>query len=236
MQTFNADIAIIGAGGGGLRAAIAAAEAHPDSTIALISKVYPMRSHTVAAEGGSAAVLKPEDSFESHFHDTVAGGDWLCEQDVVQFFVENSPREMIQMEQWGCPWSRKDDGSIDVRRFGGMKIERTWFAADKTGFHMLHTLFQTSLKYPNIKRFDEHFVLDLLSDEGHARGLVAMNMMEGTLIQIRANAVVMATGGAGRVYRYNTNGGIVTGDGMGMAFRHGVPLRDMEFVQYHPTG
>ncbi|WP_140921525.1 fumarate reductase (quinol) flavoprotein subunit [Limnobaculum xujianqingii] len=236
MQTFNADIAIIGAGGGGLRAAIAAAEANPNSTIALISKVYPMRSHTVAAEGGSAAVIKPEDSFESHFHDTVAGGDWLCEQDVVQYFVENSPREMVQMEQWGCPWSRKEDGSVNVRRFGGMKVERTWFAADKTGFHMLHTLFQTSLKYPNIKRFDEHFVLDLLSDEGHVRGLVAMNMMEGSLIQIRANAVVMATGGAGRVYRYNTNGGIVTGDGMGMAFRHGVPLRDMEFVQYHPTG
>ncbi|VFS47004.1 Fumarate reductase flavoprotein subunit [Budvicia aquatica] len=236
MQTFNADIAIIGAGGGGLRAAIAAAEANPNLTIALISKVYPMRSHTVAAEGGSAAVTQAHDSFESHFHDTVAGGDWLCEQDVVQYFVEHSPREMIQMEQWGCPWSRKPDGSVNVRRFGGMKIERTWFAADKTGFHMLHTLFQTSLKYPNIKRFDEHFVLDLLVDEGHARGLVAMNMMEGTLIQIRANAVIMATGGAGRVYRYNTNGGIVTGDGMGMAFRHGVPLRDMEFVQYHPTG
>ncbi len=143
---------------------------------------------------------------------------------------------MTQLEQWGCPWSRKPDGSVNVRRFGGMKIERTWFAADKTGFHMLHTLFQTSLKYPQIQRFDEHFVLDILVDDGHARGVVAINMMEGSLIQIRANAIVMATGGAGRVYRYNTNGGIVTGDGMGMAFRHGVPLRDMEFVQYHPTG
>ena len=141
---------------------------------------------------------------------------------------------MTQLEQWGCPWSRKPDGSVNVRRFGGMKIERTWFAADKTGFHMLHTLFQTSLKYPQIQRFDEHFVLDILVDDGQARGLVALNMMEGTRVQIRANAVVMATGGAGRVYRYNTNGGIVTGDGMGMAFHHGV--RDMEFVQYHPTG
>lgn len=236
MQTFKADVVIVGAGGAGLRAAIAAAEANPHSTIALVSKVYPMRSHTVAAEGGSAAVTQQQDSFDSHFHDTVAGGDWLCEQDVVDYFVEHCPQEMTQLELWGCPWSRKADGSINVRRFGGMKIERTWFAADKTGFHILHTLFQTSLKYPQIKRLDEHFVLDLLVDNGQARGVVAMNMMEGTLLQIHANAVVLATGGAGRVYRYNTNGGIVTGDGMGMAFRHGVPLRDMEFVQYHPTG
>ncbi|AKH64081.1 MULTISPECIES: fumarate reductase (quinol) flavoprotein subunit [Photorhabdus] len=236
MQTFNTDLAIIGAGGAGLRAAIAAAEANPQMKIALISKVYPMRSHTVAAEGGSAAVTQAHDSYDFHFNDTVSGGDWLCEQDVVEYFVEHCPTEMIQLEQWGCPWSRREDGSVNVRRFGGMKIERTWFAADKTGFHMLHTLFQTSLKYPQIQRFDEHFVLDILVDEGQARGLVALNMMEGTKIQIRANAVIMATGGAGRVYRYNTNGGIVTGDGMGMAFRHGVPLRDMEFVQYHPTG
>ncbi|ETS32208.1 succinate dehydrogenase subunit A [Photorhabdus khanii NC19] len=236
MQTFNADLAIIGAGGAGLRAAIAAAEANPQMKIALISKVYPMRSHTVAAEGGSAAVTQAHDSYDFHFNDTVSGGDWLCEQDVVEYFVKHCPTEMIQLEQWGCPWSRREDGSVNVRRFGGMKIERTWFAADKTGFHMLHTLFQTSLKSPQIQRFDEHFVLDILVDEGQVHGLVALNMMEGTKIQIRANAVIMATGGAGRVYRYNTNGGIVTGDGMGMAFRHGVPLRDMEFVQYHPTG
>lgn len=236
MHTCTADLVIVGAGGAGLRAAIAAAEANPTLSIALVSKVYPMRSHTVAAEGGSAAVTQAHDSFDLHFQDTVAGGDWLCEQDVVDYFVEHCPREMTQLELWGCPWSRKEDGSINVRRFGGMKIERTWFAADKTGFHMLHTLYQTSLKYPQIQRFDEHFVLDLLVDEGEARGLVAMNMMEGTLMQIHAAAVVLATGGAARVYRYNTNGGIVTGDGMGMALRHGVPLRDMEFVQYHPTG
>lgn len=236
MQILNADVAIIGAGGSGLRAAIAIAEANPTMKIALISKVYPMRSHTVAAEGGSAAAIKPEDSFEYHFNDTVSGGDWLCEQDVVDYFVHQSPREMILLEQWGCPWSRKEDGTINVRRFGGMKIERTWFAADKSGFHMLHTLFQTSIKYPQIQRFDEHFVLDTIIDDGCVRGLVAMNMMEGSLVQINANAVIMATGGAGRVYRYNTNGGIVTGDGMGIVFKHGVPLRDMEFVQYHPTG
>ncbi|AUI66482.1 MULTISPECIES: fumarate reductase (quinol) flavoprotein subunit [Glaesserella] len=236
MQTVNVDVAIVGAGGGGLRAAIAAAEANPNLKIALISKVYPMRSHTVAAEGGAAAVAKEEDSYDKHFHDTVAGGDWLCEQDVVEYFVEHSPVEMTQLERWGCPWSRKADGDINVRRFGGMKIERTWFAADKTGFHLLHTLFQTSIKYPQIIRFDEHFVVDILVDDGQARGCVAMNMMEGTFVQINANAVVIATGGGCRSYRFNTNGGIVTGDGLSMAYRHGVPLRDMEFVQYHPTG
>lgn len=236
MHTFTADLVIVGAGGAGLRAAIAAAQAHPTLSIALVSKVYPMRSHTVAAEGGSAAVTQAHDSFDLHFQDTVSGGDWLCEQDVVDYFVQHCPQEMAQLEIWGCPWSRRQDGSVNVRRFGGMKIERTWFAADKTGFHMLHTLFQTSLSYPQITRFDEHFVLDLLVDNGEARGVVAMNMMEGALIQILAKSVVLATGGAGRVYRYNTNGGIVTGDGMGMALRHGVALRDMEFVQYHPTG
>ncbi|AHG85620.1 fumarate reductase (quinol) flavoprotein subunit [Bibersteinia trehalosi] len=236
MKTVNVDIAIVGAGGGGLRAAIAAAEANPNLKIALISKVYPMRSHTVAAEGGAAAVIKETDSYDKHFHDTVAGGDWLCEQDVVEHFVENSPVQMTQLERWGCPWSRKEDGDVNVRRFGGMKIERTWFAADKTGFHILHTLFQTSIKYPQIIRFDEHFVLDILTDDGHARGCVAMNMMEGTFVQINANAVVIATGGGCRAYRFNTNGGIVTGDGLSMAYRHGVALRDMEFVQYHPTG
>ena len=236
MQIITTDIAVIGAGGAGLRTAIAAAEANPDLEVALISKVYPMRSHTVAAEGGSAAVIKDEDSLDNHFNDTVGGGDWLCEQDVVEYFVENATREMIQMEQWGCPWSRKENGEVNVRRFGGMKVERTWFAADKTGFHMLHTLFQTSMKYDNIKRFDEYFVVDLLVDEGEVQGLIAIHMSEGELVTIKAKSVVLATGGAGRVYHCNTNGGIVTGDGMAMAYRHGVPLRDMEFVQYHPTG
>ncbi|MCE0493944.1 fumarate reductase (quinol) flavoprotein subunit [Vibrio salinus] len=236
MQTFTTDIAVIGAGGGGLRSAIAAAEANPNLEVALISKVYPMRSHTVAAEGGSAAVIKEEDSLDNHFNDTVGGGDWLCEQNVVEYFVENATREMTQMEQWGCPWSRKENGEVNVRRFGGMKIERTWFAADKTGFHMLHTLFQTSMKYPQIKRFDEYFVVDLLVDGDEIQGLLAIHMSEGEMVIIKAKSVILATGGAGRVYHCNTNGGIVTGDGMAMAYRHGVPLRDMEFVQYHPTG
>ena len=235
MEIFKADVAIVGAGGAGLRAAIAVAEADPKLSIALISKVYPMRSHTVAAEGGAAAVTQAHDSLEAHFHDTVAGGDWLCEQDVVEFFVGQAHEEMVQMEHWGCPWSRKDDGHVNVRAFGGMKIERTWFAADKTGFHMLHTLFQTSIKYPSIKRFDEHFCVDLLVDEGRVQGVLAIDIATGTFQMIQAKSVIIATGGAGRVFRENTNGGIVTGDGMALAYRHGVPLRDMEFVQYHPT-
>jgi len=235
IERYEADVAIVGAGGAGLRAAIAVAEANPSLRIALVSKVYPMRSHTVAAEGGAAAVTQAHDSLDAHFHDTVAGGDWLCEQDVVDDFVARSHDEMVQIEHWGCPWSRKPDGHVNVRAFGGMKIERTWFAADKTGFHMLHTLFQTSIKYPSIRRFDEHFCVDLVVDEDRVRGVVAIEIATGAFRLIEAGAVIIATGGAGRVFRENTNGGIVTGDGMALAYRHGVPLRDMEFVQYHPT-
>ncbi|HWI81877.1 fumarate reductase (quinol) flavoprotein subunit [Ramlibacter sp.] len=235
MEIFETDVAIIGAGGAGLRAAIAVAEQDPALNIALVSKVYPMRSHTVAAEGGSAAVVRPEDSLQHHFDDTVHGGDWLCDQDAVEYFVAHSTEEMVQMEHWGCPWSRKEDGHINTRAFGGMKIERTWFAADKTGFHMLHTLFQTSIKYPSIRRFDEHFCLDLVVDQGRVQGVVVIEIATGEFRLIQAKSVIIATGGAGRVFRENTNGGIVTGDGMALAFRHGVPLRDMEFVQYHPT-
>src|SRR5450631_534663 len=235
MDTVDVDVVIIGGGGAGLRAAIAAAASDPALTIALVSKVYPMRSHTVAAEGGSAAVTLAEDSLEHHFDDTVSGGDWLCDQDAVEYFVEHCHEEMVQLEHWGCPWSRREDGRVNVRAFGGMKIERTWFAADLTGFHMLHTLFQTSMKYPSIRRFDEHFCCDLLVDEGRAQGVIVIDIATGEFTMILARAVIIATGGAGRVFRQNTNGGIVTGDGMALAYRRGVPLRDMEFMQYHPT-
>ena len=236
MQILQTDVAIVGAGGAGLRAAIEVARTQPDTKITLISKVYPMRSHTVAAEGGSAGVIRDDDSLEYHFHDTVSGGDWLCEQDVVDYFVSHATQEMIQLENWGCPWSRTPEGQPNVRRFGGMKVPRTWFAADKTGFHILHTLFQTSLQYPSIHRLDEHFAMDLLVQNGELHGVLCLDVQTGETIAVQAKSVIIATGGAGRVYLYNTNGGIVTGDGMALAYRHGVPLRDMEFVQYHPTG
>jgi fumarate reductase flavoprotein subunit len=235
VEHFEADVLIIGAGGAGLRAAIAAAEADPSLTIALVSKVLPMRSHTVAAEGGAAGVIQAHDSLDDHFNDTVHGGDWLCEQDVVEFFVSRCTPELIQLEHWGCPWSRKPDGHINVRAFGGMKIERTWFAADRSGFHILHTLFQTSTKYPSIKRFDEYFCVDLIVEDSRAQGATVLSPSTGEFTAITARAVILATGGAGRVFRQNTNGGIVTGDGMALAFRHGAPLCDMEFMQYHPT-
>jgi fumarate reductase flavoprotein subunit len=180
-------------------------------------------------------VTQGHDSLDHHFNDTVSGGDWLCEQDVVDYFVAHAREELVQLEHWGCPWSRTEDGHANVRAFGGMKIERTWFAADKTGFHMLHTLFQTSIKYPSIQRFDEHFCVDLVVENGRVQGAVTIEVATGRFRLILAKSVIIATGGAGRVFRENTNGGIVTGDGMALAYRHGVPLRDMEFVQYHPT-
>lgn len=235
MEVIKRDLVVVGGGGAGLRAAIAANETDPGLTVALLSKVVPMRSHTVAAEGGSAGAIRDDDSLDKHFDDTVSGGDWLCDQDAVQYFVEHCTEDMVQLEHWGCPWSRQDDGRINVRFFGGMTVQRTWFAADKSGFHMLHTLFQTSLKYPGIERFDEFFVADLLVDDGRVRGVLAIEIATGTLYAFECKAVILCTGGAARVYSQNTNAGIVTGDGMGMAYRHGVALRDMEFVQYHPT-
>ncbi len=235
VEIVKVDIVIVGGGGAGLRTAISVAESDPGLKVALLSKVLPMRSHTVSAEGGSAAVTQTQDSAESHFNDTVSGGDWLCEQDVVEYFVSNCNEELTQLEHWGCPWSRKPDGHVNVRAFGGMKIDRTWFAADKTGFHILHTLFQTSIKYPSIRRFDEYFCCDLMVDDGRCQGVLTIEISTGEFVLIEAKAVVIATGGAGRVFQHNTNGGIVTGDGMALAYRHGVPLRDMEFVQYHPT-
>ncbi|MGB0128627.1 MAG: fumarate reductase (quinol) flavoprotein subunit [Rhodocyclaceae bacterium] len=236
MEKIRTDVAIIGAGGAGLRAAIALAETNPKLRIALISKVYPMRSHTCAAEGGAAGVIKPDDSLEQHFSDTVGGGDWLSDQDAVEYFINEAPKELLQLEHWGCPWSRDPDGSVAVRPFGGMKIKRTWFAADKSGFHILHTLFQTSLKFPSIERFDEYYATDLLVDEGRCQGFTAIEMRTGQMRQFQARAVIIAGGGAGRMFPFTTNGAIKTGDGMALAYRAGAPLKDMEFVQYHPTG
>jgi fumarate reductase flavoprotein subunit len=229
-------VLIVGGGGAGLRAAIEIAETNPRLDVAVVSKVYPMRSHTVSAEGGAAGVIAPDDSLDEHCYDTISGSDWLADQDAVEAFVEEAPRELLQLEHWGCPWSRQPDGHIAVRAFGGMKKKRTWFAADKTGFHMLHSLFQTTLKYDEVTRYDEVFVTRLLVDDGRVHGVVAIGLMTGKIQAVTAKAVILCTGGCGKVFPFTTNANINTGDGMSLAYRAGAPLKDMEFVQYHPTG
>jgi len=227
---------MVGGGGAGLRAAIAIAETNPKLDIAVVSKVYPMRSHTVSAEGGAAGVIRPDDSLDEHAYDTISGGDWMCDQDAVEAFIKEAPEELLRLEHWGCPWSREPDGTIAVRPFGGMKKKRTWFAADKTGFHMLHTLFQTSLKYTSVSRYDEWFVTQLLVDDGRVQGVVAIELMSGRIEPLLAKAVILCTGGCGKIFPFTTNANIKNGDGMALAYRAGAPLKDVEFVQYHPTG
>jgi len=236
MDVTNHDVLLVGGGGAGLRAAIAVSEVNSKLNVAVVSKVYPMRSHTVSAEGGAAGVIKSGDSLDEHAYDTISGADWLCDQDAVEAFVKEAPEELLRLEHWGCPWSREPDGHIAVRAFGGMKKMRTWFAADKTGFHMLHTLFQTTLKYSAIARYDEWFVTKLLVDDGRVQGVVAIELATGKIQAITAKAVILCTGGCGRVFPFTTNASIKTGDGMALAYRAGAPLKDMEFVQYHPTG
>ncbi len=230
------DVLIVGGGAAGLRAAIAIAETNPELDVAVVSKVYPMRSHTVSAEGGAAGVIAADDSIDEHIYDTISGSDWLGDQDAIEAFVNEAPRELLQLEHWGCPWSRQPDGHIAVRAFGGMKKMRTWFAADKTGFHMLHSLFQTTLKYREVTRYDEVFVTRLLADEGRVHGVVAVGLYSGQIQALAAKAVILCTGGCGKVFPFTTNANINTGDGMSLAYRAGAPLKDMEFVQYHPTG
>jgi succinate dehydrogenase/fumarate reductase flavoprotein subunit len=236
VEHLSHDVLIIGGGAAGLRAAIAAAELNPKLDIAIVSKVYPMRSHTVSAEGGMAAVLRTDyDNFDLHAYDTIKGSDFLADQDAVEFFVREAPKESVRLEHWGCPFSRDPDGRISVRAFGGMSVKRTLFATDKIGFHLLHTLFQTSLKFENIHRYDEWFATSILVDNGRVDGVTAIDISSGELVSFLAKAVVIATGGCGRIYQFTTNGWIKTGDGMAMAYRAGVPLKDMEMVQYHPT-
>jgi succinate dehydrogenase/fumarate reductase flavoprotein subunit len=229
------DILIIGAGAAGLRAAIEIAEKDSKISIGLISKVYPVRSHTVAAEGGVAAVLDIEDSILEHITDTIEGSDYLADQDAVEFFAKNCKEEILTLDKWGCPWSRRPDGKIATRAFGGMTKNRTVYAADKTGFYILHNLFERTLLHENIAQYNEWFVYKLHLNEKGISGLTAINQNDGTLHHFQSNTIIIATGGAGQIYRNTTNSTINTGDGTALAYNIGAALKDMEFIQFHPT-
>jgi len=236
MEKLSHDIIIVGAGLAGLRAAVAAAEFGSKIDAAVISKVYPIRSHSVCAQGGTAAVLREGDSNDLHAWDTVKGSDYLADQDVVEFFVRQAPKEMVTLEHWGCPWSRTDNGKINQRPFGGHSFPRACFAADMTGFHEMHTLYGKSTEYNNITFYDEWFVTSLIVEDNLAVGLTAINLKTGEMYAFRTKAIIMATGGYARIYEFTTFSHTATGDGMTIAYRAGVPLKDMEFIQFHPTG
>ncbi len=236
------DVVVLGAGGSGLRAALGCAEAGLKT--ACISKVFPTRSHTVAAQGGIAASLgnMSPDDWRWHMYDTVKGSDWLGDQDAIEYMVRNAPKAVYELEHWGVPFSRTTEGKIYQRAFGGMTrnfgeapIQRTCAAADRTGHAMLHTMYGQSLS-KNVEFFIEYFALDLIMDEGVVRGLTAWKLDDGTMHRFSAQRVVLATGGYGRAYFSCTGAHTQTGDGGGMALRAGLPLQDMEFVQFHPTG
>ncbi len=237
------DALIIGAGGGGLRAALQLAQA--EASVAVVSKVFPTRSHTVAAQGGVNAALANvlPDDWRWHMYDTVKGSDWLGDQDAIEFMCQMAPRVVYELEHAGVPFSRLDDGRIYQRPFGGQsqhfggeQAARTCAAADRTGHAILHTLYQQNIR-ARTQFFDEYFAVDLIKDgEGFVTGVLAFSILTGEPIVIEAKATLLATGGAGQIYRTTSNALINTGDGLAMALRAGVPLQDMEFFQFHPTG
>ena len=235
----NHDLLILGSGLAGLRAAVEAARVSKNELdIAIISRVQLMRSHSVCAEGGTAAVMRPEDgdSLELHAWDTVRGSDFLADQDVVWLFVEQAPKEIVQLDHWGIPWSRRSDGRINQRPFGGHSFDRAVFAEDKTGFFEMHTLYDTLQRYAKVTRYDECYATSIMIENGVFQGITIWNLTTGEFFIIRGKALVIATGGACRMYGFTTYSFTATGDGMAMAFRAGIPLKDMEFVQFHPTG
>jgi succinate dehydrogenase flavoprotein subunit len=242
------DALIVGAGGAGLWAAVELAKAGVDA--AVLTKLYPTRSHTGAAQGGVCAALGnlEEDSWEWHMYDTVKGGDYLTDQDAAEILAREAIETVIELEHMGLPFNRTPDGKIDQRRFGGhtrnfgeAPVRRACFAADRTGHMILQTLYQQAIKY-GVKFYDEYHVVDLLADGGdlgdggRAAGVVAYRIADGTLHPITAKAVMLATGGFGRMFRITSNAWSLTGDGVALAYRHGVPMQDMEFYQFHPTG
>ncbi|MEL9991872.1 MAG: succinate dehydrogenase/fumarate reductase flavoprotein subunit [Thermoproteus sp.] len=237
MEILKHDLLIIGSGIAGLRAAAQAAYT-AKIDIAIISKVQVMRSHSVSAEGGMSAVLYPDknnDSLDLHAYDTIKGSDYLADQDAVELLVRMAPLEVRYLERIGVPWSRHPDGRIYQRPFGGMSVPRTTFAADKTGFFIMSTLWQETLRFDNIKYYHEHFVTKLIIENGEFRGVTAIDLKTGELKLILAKAAIIATGGAGRLYRFTTTAHSTTGEMLGYAMRAGLALKDMEFVQWHPT-
>jgi succinate dehydrogenase / fumarate reductase flavoprotein subunit len=236
------DVVVIGAGGAGLRATLGLAEA--GLATANLTKVFPTRSHTVAAQGGISAALgnMGEDDWRWHMYDTVKGSDWLGDQDAIEFMCKEAPAAVIELEHYGVPFSRTDDGRIYQRPFGGMTTQygkgiaqRTCAAADRTGHAMLHTLYQQSIRH-QAEFFIEYFAIDLIMESGECRGVIAIDLADGKLHRFRAQMTILATGGYGRTYASCTSAHTCTGDGGGMVLRAGLPLEDMEFVQFHPTG
>jgi len=236
------DVVVVGAGGSGLRAALGCAAA--GLRTACVTKVFPTRSHTVAAQGGVAASLgnMGEDNWRWHMYDTVKGSDWLGDQDSIEYLCRNAPEAVYEMEHFGMPFSRTDEGKIYQRAFGGMTsnygeglVQRTCAAADRTGHAMLHTLYGQCVKH-EVNFFIEYFALDLILEDGACRGVMAWNLDDGTIHRFRAHKVILATGGYGRAYQSCTGAHTQTGDGNAMVLRAGLPLQDMEFVQFHPTG
>ncbi|HUH82852.1 MAG TPA: succinate dehydrogenase/fumarate reductase flavoprotein subunit [Nitrososphaerales archaeon] len=239
VETYRHDLVIVGSGIAGLRAAIEAARISDGKLdIAIVTKVQAMRSHSVSAEGGTAAVLYPElgDSLESHAFDTVKGSDYLADQDAVTRFVGEMPNEIYQLDHWGLPWSRREDGRIAQRNFGGYSYPRATYAEDKVGFFEMQTLYDTTTKYSNIHYYQEWFATSILSEGGEFKGITAIERKTGNFVQILGKAGIMATGGSGRLYSFATYAYSSTPDGMAMAYRAGVPLKDMEFIQFHPSG
>jgi succinate dehydrogenase / fumarate reductase flavoprotein subunit len=238
-DVFTHDLIIFGAGLAGLRAAIEASRVSQGNIdIAVISKNQLMRAHSVAAEGGTAAMLRPEDgdSYELHAWDTVKGSDFLADQDVVDLFVRTMPSEIRQLDHWGIPWTRREDGRIEQRAFGGHSYPRAVLAQDKTGFIEMQTLYDTLLKYNCAKHYNEHYVTSILVENGMFAGLTTIDMTTGQFKVIRAKALIIASGGAGTLFGFTTYSQTVTGDGLALAYRAGIPLEDMEFLQFHPTG
>ena len=236
------DVVVLGAGGSGLRAAVGLSEAGLKT--ACISKVFPTRSHTSAAQGGISAALgnMGEDDWRWHMYDTVKGSDWLGDQDAIEYLCKEAPRAVIELERYGVPFSRTDDGKIYQRPFGGMTtnygngtVQRTCAAADRTGHAILHTLYGQALKH-NTEFFIEYFALDLIMKNGECKGVIAWNLTDGTIHRFRSHITILATGGYGKVYYSATSAHTCTGDGNAMVLRAGLPLQDMEFVQFHPTG